>query len=302
MDPKFKRRKTDWVSNKELLRLKSIAYTAQPVLTDPSQENETANHDPWAISPPKPTTSDQDLPLGPKPKPAVPPKSIKRAPEPQTASGKQVRAIPNPKAGTSYNPVFRDWDELLLKEGEKEVAAERQRLVDEALEKENQARIAAAQAEVEVPSDDDESAWEGIESEHEGEFHLSTKRPERKTPSQRNRVIRRKEAKRKEKHERQMKKRRAQQEQIREIAKKMEEIEKEKGKVVKMEVDEGEDEVDDEVLKRRRGKPTYVLSILFYVSLLIWSKQHSLKAPGSRPPRRIEGVTTPSQAGRKHPD
>ena len=100
-----------------------------------------------------------------------------------------------PKAAQSYNPDFEDWKAAIDAEGEKEVLAEQARLKAAAEEAELQARRAAAQIETERdPLLDDHSEWEGFESEYEEDAEwLRKRRPERKTPAQRNKANRRKE-------------------------------------------------------------------------------------------------------------
>lgn len=62
------------------------------------------------------------------------------------------------------------------------------------------AEAEAAERRAELSEWDEDSAWEGFQSAAEDEA-ASTKRPKRKTPAQRNRVIRRKEAEGKQKHD-----------------------------------------------------------------------------------------------------
>ena len=132
--------------------------------------------------------------------------------------------IPKPKPAHSYNPAFEDWDALLRTEGNKEAAAERARLVAEAAEIEAQARIevVAAAPDQDPLLLDEESAWEGIETEHEeseGDAEwLNKKRPERKTKAERNKIKRRKQEEREKKHRDELKRREQQASRIKEIA------------------------------------------------------------------------------------
>ena len=160
-------------------------------------------------------------------------------------------AVPKPKAGTSYNPVFEDYDKLLVEEGEKEVDAERHRLREAELEQQRLDKIEQAQKESEDWQTEDESAWEGIESEYEGEKWLKKRRPERKTPTERNKVKRRKEAERLVKREAQVKKKAQQAQRIKAIAKEI--SEEGSAKAINLAKAEAPSpDYDDVVLRRRK--------------------------------------------------
>ena len=136
----------------------------------------------------------------------VAPSTLQEAPISMTASGKAVRAVQQPNGGTSYNPSFNDWDDLLTQEGQKEVEAEKKRRALAEAEAEKAAKIAATAAAIDEAAGrtDEESAWEGFESGNEALESLKRKRPDRKTQSQRNRTKRRKEAERQTRHENKM--------------------------------------------------------------------------------------------------
>lgn len=209
-----KRWKADWVSKKEVQRLKQVAVSGdRNVLSKATESTETIpTTDLWAASftteltPNNTATEDQNTYL-PKARLKVPPSTLQRPPIPLTTSGRPTPSIPTPNPGTSYNPLFTDWDDLLTLEGEKEVRAERKRLQEQAAETERAARIEAAQkrpaGDLGDRNEDGESAWEGIESEAET-AETQRKRPARKTPAQRNRTKRRKEAERQAKHKQKM--------------------------------------------------------------------------------------------------
>lgn len=230
--------------------------------------DDTVIHDPWA---PTNTAEDQETQLSylEKPKPIRPPSTLKKQPISLLANGSTIPAISKPKPATSYNPEFQDWQDLLTSTGAKEVSAERARLAEAATDQENEARIAAAQAE----RDDDykteeESAWEGFESEYETGEWLKKKRPERKTPTERNKVKRRKEAERQAKREAQMKKREKQQKQIEVIAKQVErDAQTRNASTAVVAVNDGDEDPNDRdtqdpILRRRKlGKTKYVLSL-----------------------------------------
>ncbi|CAO1601565.1 hypothetical protein XANCAGTX0491_005219 [Xanthoria calcicola] len=222
IEPNSKRRKGNGVKAQEYERLRRIAYGGETSIKDVVKTDGTVIHDPWA---PTNTAEDRETQLSylEKPKPVRPPSTLKKQPISLLANGSIIPAISKPKPATSYNPEFQDWNALLTSIGAKEVSAERARLAEAAADQENQARIAAAQAE----RDDDykteeESAWEGFESEYETGEWLTKKRPERKTPAERNKTKRRKEAERQAKWKAQMKKREKQQKQIEAIAKQVE--------------------------------------------------------------------------------
>ncbi|KAL8950640.1 MAG: hypothetical protein Q9222_003324 [Ikaeria aurantiellina] len=222
--PSSKRRKGNGVSPQEYERLRRLAYGGASAQKDVIQTDDTADHDPWVSSPLKETvTADPQLSYIDPPKPIKAPSTLKHDPISLLVNASAPPAVPRPKPAISYNPVFSDWNSLLTSAGAREVALERERLAAAALEEEQQAHITAAQAE----RDDDykteeESAWEGFESEFEGAEWLKKKRPERKTPSERNKVKRRKEAERQAKWVAQMKKREKQAGQIERIAKDVE--------------------------------------------------------------------------------
>lgn len=166
--------------------------------------------DPWAVDPTA-NVIDPRFDYLDKEKPIVAPRTLKEAPISLIQSGKALPAVRKPKAGTSYNPLFEDWSALLEGEGEKAVVAERKRLSEAKVEMERLERIAAAREEIERADGwvtEEESAWEGFESDYAGEEGLKKqKRSERKTPQERRKVERRKENERREKAERKEKER-----------------------------------------------------------------------------------------------
>jgi len=261
IEPSSKKRKTNGVSPREYERLRQVAYGSQSV-KDVIKSNDAPNYDPWAMTNPEDEVQDPRFSYLEKTKPIRAPVTLKEAPISLAAGKGSVPAIPEPKPGTSYNPVAQDWEALLIAEGQKEVEAEKKRMKEAGLEKQRFDRIAAA--EQERGHDDiqteDESAWEGFESDYSGAEWLKKKRPERKTPAERNKFKRRKEAERKEKWEKKEKEREKQQKQIGEIIKKAKAEAKAKALVRPRGDGSGEDEeVDDRVLRRRRlGKDAYV--------------------------------------------
>ncbi|KAI9821731.1 MAG: hypothetical protein M1827_002312 [Pycnora praestabilis] len=226
IEPSSKRRRGGGVSHKELTRLKQIAYGGEGVHKDIIQAEIVPDYDPWAGGGEDYGNQDPMFSFLEPPKQVKEPRTLKHAPISLLANGKQIAAVRAPEAGKSYNPSFQDWDELLTKEGIREVDAEKKRLRDAEVEQERLERAAASarEQENEVTSDE-QSAWEGFESEMEGDEWLARKRPERKTPAQRNKVKKRKEAERKALQDAQMRKRNRQAEEIRNLARAVEEKE-----------------------------------------------------------------------------
>ncbi|KAK7510815.1 ribosome biogenesis protein Nop53/GLTSCR2 [Phyllosticta citriasiana] len=252
IDPSSKKRKSGGVSHKELERLKSIAHGGDTTEKDVVQVDGTATHDPWAIQEQK---QDPRFSFIPEKKPIRAPETLKHAPIALSASGKPFPAVQKPEAGKSYNPLFDDWNELLEREGQKAVDDEKKRLEEAEQERLRKERAAAIAAQSDPESGDEsawESEWEGIQSEAEGS-ELKKKRPDRKTPQQRKKAEKRKEAERKAKWEAQTKKKQQQQEQIKNIAKEVEEREKQKAEQMKLvNADEESSADEEEGLRRRR--------------------------------------------------
>jgi nucleolar protein 53 len=246
IEPSSKRQKKDWVGKKEVQRIRQ-GLASQSHLSSERLEDEAGdNLDLWAEQPSAPPAVQDDY--IPKAKPKVAPETLRHAPIPMTVSGKPMRSVQSPDAGISYNPTFEAWDDLLNREGEKELEAEKARLEKAKLEAERQARVAASALEADREGDKDyESAWEGFETDNE-ETGLKQKRPERKTQSQRNKMKRRKEAERLAKHEAAMGKKQKQTEDLINAL-----IKAETGKQLSEQgVDPTEVEYDEEGRLRRR--------------------------------------------------
>lgn len=208
-----------YVSHKDLQHLRSVANSGG-AQSDIIKATEQADHDPWGM---EPIPQDPRFSFIPEKKAKVAPKTMKYAPISLAANGKPFAAVPTPSAGKSYNPTFEDWEAHVTKVGEREVAAERKRL-DEAQAEFDRLEKALAEAAKPEPSTDDEyqsayeSEWEGIQSEAEDSEAVIKKRPERKTPVQRNKIKRRKELEHQAKWDKQMEKKNAQLERVKEIA------------------------------------------------------------------------------------
>lgn len=200
------------VSRQEYDRLRQVAYnptSALPTEEDDRTLTTLSLHDPWAVTPASNPTPNTDF--LPQPEQAKAPSTIHHPPIALTTGQKTPAHIPRPAKHTSYNPDFTDWLATYKAAEASEVAAEQSRL---ALAAEEAAHDAAVQKAGEAPEEPDpiakeaedvmselESEWEGFASDVEGR-DLRKKRPERKTPAERNKIKRRKEAEARERHER----------------------------------------------------------------------------------------------------
>lgn len=212
-----------------------------------------ADHDPWATEPPP---QDPRFSFIKEEKPAREPTTVKQAPVSLAKSGKPFPAVRKPAGGKSYNPDFTEWEELVTREGDKEVEAEKKRLKDAQDEAERMEK-ALAEAAKPDPVDDEEyesaweSEWDGIQSENEKSW-VGKKRAERKTQAERNKIKRRKEAAQKAKWESQMKKRDEQQRLIKQIAQEVKRKEMERAQQVAALEGSSEESGDEEQLRRRK--------------------------------------------------
>lgn len=249
-----KRARTTYVTHKELVRIKKVAdghHESTVTVTD-------ATYDPWAVGPAtstavtKSSEKNEWIPEAPR---AKAPTTLAKQPISLSASGKSIPAVPKPAGGYSYNPVVTDYMDRLEREGEKALEAERKK--QEAAEEERKrqeaaarsaAEAEAAEARAELSEWDEDSAWEGFESEAEG---VNSKRPKRKTPAQRNRVKRRKAEDGRLKHEAAMRRKEEQAKRIKEITESVEEAQQRRA-LEKLEMSDGESEGDDEELRRRQ--------------------------------------------------
>jgi nucleolar protein 53 len=220
--PVKRQRRDAWVTNAEVARLRKVAdgqHESTIALKD-------ASYDLWAAPPPAEklvVEHPEDNFIPAKEVPKIP-KSLRLKPVSLAASGKAVPAVAKPTGGYSYNPLFEDYADRLKIESEKAVEAEEKRLAQEEAERlreEARARSAAeadaAEARADLSEWDEDSAWEGFDTDAE-DGAGSKKRPKRKTVVQRNRVNRRKAEEGLKKHEAAMRARDKQAHRIREIA------------------------------------------------------------------------------------
>tara|TARA_R110002003_G_scaffold96_9_gene7466 strand:+ start:54205 stop:55176 length:972 start_codon:yes stop_codon:yes gene_type:complete len=258
LDNEGKRKKAK-VSGKEYDRLRAIAYGGEQVTKDVVHTGGDAAYDPWTVQEVK---KDPKFSFLEEKKAKREPVTLKHAPISQVKSGKALPAVPKPSGGKSYNPKFEDWQNELMRESDKAVEAEKKRLQEAREEAELMERAAA---ETESDSGEEsvwESEWEGF-SENE-DNKLKKKRPERKTPSQRNKIKRRKEAERLARHEAKMKAKEQQVQEIKKLAQSVEAKERaraavkdalEKNAIELVSDDEGGEE---ELKKRQFRKHPYV--------------------------------------------
>ena len=251
-----KRRKTEGVGPREYERLRKVAYNGQEI-KDVIKIDGAPSHDPWNVDSTE-SAVDPRFDYLDKIKPIVAPKTLNEAPISLIEGGKAVPAVMKPRAGTSYNPLFEDWSTLLKAEGDKAMLTEQKRLVDLQLELERLGRIAAVEREKErdeAVQTEEESAWEGFESDVEG-VELEKRRPERKTPQQRRKAEKRKERERKESDEKKAKERERTEKRILEIKHQVDRDARKKVLIQSGKNESGntdvEAEVDDTVLRRRR--------------------------------------------------
>ena len=139
----------------------------------------------------------------------------------------------------------------------KEIEAERKRLRQAQAEEELAERIATSEKEAERETalqTEDESAWEGFESDYDKTDWVGRKRPERKTPQERKKAERRKERERQEKMERMEKDREKREKRITELKDELDKEAKRKARSgVEVSVIENNEERDfDETALRRR--------------------------------------------------
>ncbi|ROT41869.1 putative 60S ribosomal biogenesis protein Nop53 [Sodiomyces alkalinus F11] len=255
-----KRQRKDWVSHAELARLRKVADGEH----DSPITVKDASYDIWATPAPdaapvvKAAVPEEHnfIPAEVKPKP---PKTLRHKPISLAASGKSVPAVAKPTGSYSYNPLFDDYAARLQAESDKAVEEEQKRLAHEEadrLKAEATARSAAeadaAEARAEMSEWDEDSAWEGFETEadddEEGNGKVSARKiAKRKTTVQRNRTKRRKADEGRLKHMAAMKKRDEQVKRIREIAAEVAEREAHRAALVQAKSAAGSDESEEDV-------------------------------------------------------
>lgn len=250
IEPRSKKPKSD-VSRKDYERLKQIAYGGEISLKDTIKTDDAPNYDPWDTTTAQ-TEEDIRFSFLEKKKPVKAPSTLKRAPTSLVVGTEAFPAVPKPRPGTSYNPIYHEWDEVLTAEGQKEVEAEKKRRMEAQLEKERMNRIAVVNEERDDIQTEDESAWEGFDSEYEGADFLKKRRPERKTPAERNKIKRRKAAESQTKRDLPIFKKAQQAIRIKEIANKVEAEAKARMQANSLRRLIPVKEADDRLLRRRK--------------------------------------------------
>ncbi|KIN00244.1 hypothetical protein OIDMADRAFT_124316 [Oidiodendron maius Zn] len=251
-----KRQRSSYVSHRELARLRKVADGRQE---ESSIEVTEASFDPWDTKrDEEEAKQDPRYSFLEKAKKKRAPVTLKHKPISLAASGKAIPAVKKPDGGYSYNPIYTDYEERFLAEGEKELVAEQKRLAaaeEERVKLEAAAKSAAeaeeAEARAELSEWEEDSAWEGFESGTE-DIRLSAKRAERKTPAQRNRIKRRKEEERKAKMAANIKKKNEQAAQVKKIAKAVAEKEQLRALIRLKQNEDSSSEGDDMELRRRK--------------------------------------------------
>lgn len=250
-----KRQRTSYVSHKELTRLRKIADGQQG---EALVEITEASFDPWdAQKDVKEAEQDPRFSFLEKARKKKAPSTLKQKPISLAANGKSIPAVKKPEGGYSYNPTFTDYEERLTAEGEKEVAAEKSRMAVVEAERirleaaaKSAAEAEAAEARAELSEWEEDSVWEGFESGTE-DVRLNAKRPERKTPAQRNKIKKRKEEELKAKTAADIKKKNEQAARIKQIAKEI--IVKNKSRALALlQNDDSSSDGDDLELRRRK--------------------------------------------------
>ncbi|KAI1368030.1 ribosome biogenesis protein Nop53/GLTSCR2 [Xylaria arbuscula] len=246
-----KRTRREYVTVKELSRLRKVAdghHDATVEITD-------ASYDPWAVAPGSEAVGTLKDKRDDKKKA---PKSFAQKSISLLASGKTMPAVPTPAGGHSYNPKFEDYEARYTEECNKAVEAEKKRLAAEEAERikaEAAARSAAeaeaAEARAELSEWEEDSEWEGFQSEGE-ELRQTTKKQKRKTKADRNRIQRRKDEERRLKHAAKTKLRKEQLERIKQIAQEVAERDQALALAKAEEDSDSSMASSDEVLRRKQ--------------------------------------------------
>ena len=228
-----KRHKHNWVPHKVVAHLREVANRKH----DTTLQFVDATYDVWAEDdgPGKPKSKDGDeLDFLPEIKKTKAPKSMAQKPISLAANGRSIPAVSKPSGGYSYNPRFSDYQARYIEVSNKIVKAEKKRLLKQAKDEQRRidalrslAEAEAAEARADMSEWEDDTEWEGFESEGEG-LKTAAKRPQRKTRAQRNRIKRRKAEEARLKYEAPLKRRDQQAHHIKEIAKEVEGREKQR--------------------------------------------------------------------------
>lgn len=246
-----KRLRKDYVSSKEIRRLRNVAD---------GQHNQTivvndATYDVWGAVP-EPARGEEQSFIPPEVKPKVP-ETLRERPVSLAANGKAVPAVRKPTGGYSYNPAFPEYEKRLAEESNKATEAEVKRLAAKEEERKRQeaaarsaAEAEAAEAKAELSEWDEDSEWEGFQSGAE-DAKPSVKRPERKTQAQRNKIKRRKEEERKMKQAAEARRKIAELHNVKKYTKEAVQREEDLA-LAKIRESDSEGEGDEEKLRRKK--------------------------------------------------
>lgn len=195
-----KRQRTSYISHKELTRLQAIAGGQHDNLLGKIKD---ASVDPWdSTSNTEESLQDPRFSFLEKTKKKIIPNTIKKKPISLAASGNEVPAVDKPNGAYSYNPLVTDYIERLEFLGQKEIEAEKARLI--AAEAEHAKLEAAsksgaeadeASARAQLSDREEDSVCEDLTDNNEDRKE-KVQRAERKTQAQRNKIKRRKEQER----------------------------------------------------------------------------------------------------------
>ncbi|KAF2964305.1 hypothetical protein GQX73_g9277 [Xylaria multiplex] len=246
-----KRTRREYVTVKELSRLRKVADGHH----ESTVEIADASYDPWAVAPEPAAVVGVVKDIRDEKKKA--PKSLSQQPLSLLASGKNIPAVPRPAGGHSYNPKFEDYEARYTDECNKAVEAEKKRLAEEEADRikaeavaRSAAEAEAAEARAELSEWEEDSEWEGFQSDGE-ELRQTAKKQKRKTKADRNRIQRRKDEERRLKHEAKTKLRKEQLEQIKQIAQEVAERDQALA-LAKAEESDSSMASNDEALRRKK--------------------------------------------------
>jgi len=245
-----KRKKTDYVSRKQLEKLRDIAFRGDAVVKDVVDTSNDATYDPWDD---QPQQKHEEYSFLEEKKPIKAPQTMQEKPVPLIEGRSEVKAVKLPGAGRSYNPDVNDWMAVLAREEGKEAELEARRQEQIQREAELQVLIekAAAEQEEEDNGSEWESEWEGF-TDREDEV-VTQKRPERKTHQERNRMKKRKLEEARRQGDEKVKVRKQQLAQLAQIRRQIEAKEaKSQQALIKSSEGSSDGEEHDERLKRRR--------------------------------------------------
>ncbi|GAW22881.1 hypothetical protein ANO14919_124270 [Xylariales sp. No.14919] len=245
-----KRTRQEYVTVKELSRLRKVADGHH----ESTIEIADASYDPWAVVP---ELASSGLVKDKRNDKKKAPKSMAQQPISLLVNGKTIPAVPKPAGGHSYNPKFEDYEARYTEECNKAIEAEKKRLAEEDADRikaEAAARSAAeaeaAEARAELSEWEEDSEWEGFQSDGE-ELRQTVKKQKRKTKADRNRIQRRRDEERRLKHEAKTKLHKEQLERIKQIAQEVAEREQAMT-LAKVEESDSSMASNDEVLRRKQ--------------------------------------------------